>query len=68
MIIDCDRCVMANTDACGGCVVSALVGNAGVFALAEEEAMAIEAMSRVGLVPPLRLVEERTARAADSRS
>ncbi|MCL1597809.1 MAG: hypothetical protein M3094_01395 [Actinomycetia bacterium] len=67
MIIDCDRCVMVNTDACDGCVVSALVGSTGVLALAEEEAQAIEAMSRVGLVPPLRLVEGGE-RAADSRS
>jgi len=66
MIIDCDRCVMLNTEVCDGCVVSALVGGTGVLALAEEEARAIDAMSRVGLVSPIRLIEGGE-RAANSR-
>ncbi len=57
MIIDCGRCAMAGTDACEDCVVTALVGEGGLFALVEEEQRAIEAMSKVGLVPPIRLVE-----------
>ncbi len=66
MIIECGRCVMVNTEACDDCVVSALVGDGGILALAEEEARAIEAMSSVGLVSPIRLVD-RGDRAAGSR-
>lgn len=67
MIIDCDRCVMVDSEVCDGCVVNALVGSTGVLALAEEEARAIEALSRVGLVPPLRLVDGNE-RVVNSRS
>jgi hypothetical protein len=64
MIIECGRCVMVNTEACSDCVVSVLVGEAGIVALAEEETRAIEAMSRVGLVSPMRLVEDGDPAAA----
>lgn len=57
MIIECGRCVMVNTEACDDCVVSVLVGETGILALAEEETRALEAMSRVGLVSPIRLIE-----------
>jgi len=57
MIIDCDCCSMRGTEACDDCVVSALVGDFGVLALAQDERRAIDAMSRVGLISPIRLVD-----------
>jgi hypothetical protein len=57
MIIDCDRCTMLETEACADCVVGALVGHNGILELADTERHAIEALSRVGLVSPIRLVE-----------
>ncbi len=57
MIIECGRCVMVNTEACNDCVVSVLVGESGILALTDEETRALEAMSRVSLVSPIRLVE-----------
>ena len=57
MIIDCDRCVMSETDACKDCFVWALVGHNGILELADTERHAIEALSRVGLISPIRLVE-----------
>ena len=47
---------MRATKACDDCVVSALVGDNGILELAEAEQAAIESMSKVGLVPPIRLV------------
>ncbi|RLE11590.1 MAG: hypothetical protein DRJ28_10455 [Actinobacteria bacterium] len=56
MIIDCGTCDMRATRACDDCVVSALVGHNGILELAEAEQAAIESMSKVGLVQPIRLV------------
>ncbi len=56
MIIDCQTCDMRETNACDDCVVSALVGDDGILELIEAEQTAIESMSRVGLVAPIRLV------------
>ncbi len=56
MIIDCQICDMRETSACDDCVVSALVGEDGILELGEAEQSAIESMSRVGLVAPIRLV------------
>ncbi len=47
---------MRETNACDDCVVSALVGDDGILELIEAEQTAIESMSRVGLVAPIRLV------------
>jgi hypothetical protein len=47
---------MRATKTCDDCVVSALVGDNGILELAEAEQAAIDSMSRVGLVPPIRLV------------
>ncbi len=58
MIIDCDECSMKHTSACDDCVVHALVGDVGILTLAEEERRAIDAMSRVGLISPIRLTPE----------
>ena len=57
MIIDCDRCTMSETEVCKDCVVGALVGHNGILELADTERQAIEALSRVGLISPIRLVE-----------
>jgi hypothetical protein len=64
MIIDCSRCVARDSDACGDCVVTALSGPGGVLELADEERSAIEAMSAIGLVSPIRLVEDRRSSSA----
>jgi hypothetical protein len=47
---------MRETSACNDCVVSVLVGDNGILELAEAEQEAIDSMSRVGLVSPIRLV------------
>ena len=56
MIIDCTTCDMRETNACNDCVVSVLVGDNGILELVEAEHEAIDLMSRVGLVSPIRLV------------
>lgn len=61
MIIDCGTCDMRHTRTCDDCIVSVLVGANGILELAEAEREAIESMSRVGLVSPIRLVVERGA-------
>ena len=66
MIIDCERCTMHETEACSDCVVSALVGSTGILALADQEKKAIDEMSRVGLIPPIRLVDESVRSVAPS--
>jgi hypothetical protein len=58
MIIDCHTCDMRSTHACDDCVVSVLVGDDGILELVEAEQAAIESMSRVGLVSPIRLVTD----------
>ncbi|MGI9586197.1 MAG: hypothetical protein ACR2N7_11465 [Acidimicrobiia bacterium] len=55
MIIDCDSCSMQHTEVCDDCVVTALVGTGGVLELAAAERSALEELSRVGLVSPIRL-------------
>lgn len=55
MIIDCNTCDMRATRACDDCIVTALLGENGVLELAEDERSAIEELSSVGLVSPLRL-------------
>ena len=60
MIIDCHECEMQDTSACQDCVVSVLVGEDGILELLEAERAAIETMSNVGLVSPIRLTVPRT--------
>jgi hypothetical protein len=56
MLIDCDECVMAGTDACDDCVVSFLVerrpGDAVV--IDADEQRAVRMLAGAGLVPDLR--------------
>ena len=60
MIIDCDTCDMRHTRTCDDCIVTALLGEHGILNLAEEEMTAIEELSRVGLVSPIRLRTSET--------
>jgi len=55
MIIDCETCDMRHTRTCDDCIVTALDGDHGILDLAEDERLAIEEMSRIGLVSPIRL-------------
>jgi hypothetical protein len=54
MLIDCDNCEVRDI-ACGGCVVSTLLGapSHGVE-IDEGERRALDVLADVGLVPPLR--------------
>ena len=57
LTIDCDSCVMRGTQACDDCVVTFICDRserALVFDVPEERAL--RALSRNGLVPPLRHV------------
>lgn len=58
MIIDCDTCVVAETNACDDCIVTALCAPGAVLELGNDERAAIDAMSEIGLVAPIRLVAE----------
>lgn len=60
MTIDCDTCDMRHTRTCDDCIVTALLGEHGILNLAEEEMTAIEELSRVGLVSPIRLRTSET--------
>lgn len=54
--VDCSSCRVRG-DACTDCVVSVLLGvPSSDVRLTEAEQQAIDALSAVGLVPPLRLV------------
>ncbi len=56
LTIDCDTCVVRDTDACSDCVVSFLIGRdpneAVVFSL--DEARAVRLLANEGMVPTLR--------------
>ncbi|HEX6470327.1 MAG TPA: hypothetical protein VF069_14615 [Streptosporangiaceae bacterium] len=54
MLIDCENCAVRDV-ACGGCVVSALLGGRGHGVdIDEGERRALDVLADVGLVPPLR--------------
>jgi len=54
MLIDCDTCEVRDI-ACGGCVVSTLLGGPGHgLEIDEGERRALDVLADVGLVPPLR--------------
>lgn len=54
--IDCDECTLVGTDACGGCVVSALIGppTGNPLSFDPAEQRAVQILGGCGLVPPLR--------------
>jgi hypothetical protein len=56
LTISCEECVMRDTDACDGCVVSFICGREPDDAVIIDvaEARAIRLLGRSGLVPPLR--------------
>jgi hypothetical protein len=56
LTIDCEGCTGKAQDRCGDCVVSFILGREPEDALIidAEEARAMRALGRVGLVPPLR--------------
>jgi len=58
MIIDCDTCLVAETDACTDCIVTALCAPGAVLELGSDERAAIDAMGEIGLVSPIRLVAD----------
>jgi hypothetical protein len=60
MLIDCDSCEVRG-DACGDCMVTALLGMPKPVDLADDEASALGALSEAGLLPPLRLVSRAGA-------
>ena len=65
MLIDCDRCSMRDTTACDDCVVGVLLSiGPGPLEIDDTEKHALDALSEVGLVPRLRLVEDRQPPAA----
>lgn len=66
MIIDCDTCDMQHTRTCDDCVVTALLGDDHILELAEAEKAAIDELSKVGLVAPIRLVTKHVARGGAS--
>jgi hypothetical protein len=62
LLIDCDRCSMRGVG-CDDCVVSVLLGGPPLdIPFDESEQQAIDVLADAGLVPPLRMVESRTAR------
>jgi hypothetical protein len=56
LTIDCDACAMRDTDACGDCVVSFLIGREPheAVVLSLDEARAVKLLANAGLVPTLR--------------
>jgi hypothetical protein len=68
MLIDCNSCVMQNTDACHDCVVTVLLDELGPrteerpqVAVSDNELDALSNLAEIGLVPHLRLVPKDQA-------
>jgi hypothetical protein len=61
LTIDCDRCVLRDTDACDDCLVTFLLGREpdDAVVIDADEERAVRMLERAGLVPGLRF----TARA-----
>jgi hypothetical protein len=55
MLIDCDSCAMRDI-ACTDCVVTMLLDGSGRPELDDDECRAVDLLSGVGLVAPLRLI------------
>ena len=52
---------MQHTEACSDCVVTALAGPGGILELAEDERSALDAMSQIGLIAPIRLAPRESS-------
>ena len=65
MLIDCNDCVMQNSDACGDCIVTVLLNNPVdgqqsdcQMELDDAEAMALGNLAAAGLVAEMRLLKK----------
>ena len=68
LVIDCHRCSMRGVG-CDDCVVTVLLGGPPQGeALDRTEQRAIDVLADAGLVPPLRMVQSRSARDEDRGS
>jgi hypothetical protein len=58
--VECESCVMRDTDACGDCVVTFLVDRDpdDAVVIDAEEARAMRMLERAGLLPSLRFREQ----------
>lgn len=56
MLIDCDTCLVRDTDACDDCLVTVLF-SAGTLEVDPAEELALANLADAGLVPRLRLVQ-----------
>ena len=62
MLIDCNQCIMQDTNACDDCVMSFLLHDPTLpLAVADDCAGALAALADGGLVPELRLVPRSAA-------
>jgi hypothetical protein len=62
MVIDCSTCVVAGL-ACGDCVVTVLLGEPEFLRspeVADDHVVALGVLAQSGLVPPLRLVTQKS--------
>ena len=64
--ISCDECSLQDTDACGDCLVTFVLGREPDDAVVvdADEARALRSLSRAGLVPALRFTSRGDGRAA----
>ncbi|ASR34924.1 hypothetical protein BAY61_07945 [Prauserella marina] len=62
LVIDCDRCQVRG-DACADCVVSVLLGAPPSVEWDSAERHAVDVLAEAGMLPRLRLVEEKPRRA-----
>ncbi len=60
MLIDCNDCVMQNTDTCKGCIVTALLDDVGEpkVELDDAESRALGNLAAAGMVPEFRLLKK----------
>lgn len=56
LTIDCDTCAMRDSNVCGDCVVSFLIGRdpAEAVVLSLDEARAVKLLANAGMVPTIR--------------
>lgn len=67
MLIDCDTCLMRDTDVCDDCVVGVLL-TSGPVDLDPVERRALDLLADAGLVPRLRLVSDAPPGGPSARS
>jgi len=58
MLIECDKCLARNTEACDDCVVTFVLHSGSCLDLDDEELDALAVLAEEGLVPRLRLLTE----------